>query len=31
MHIQLLEVVPYWHYVKDILLPQIQEAKRKPH
>jgi tetratricopeptide (TPR) repeat protein len=26
-----LELVPYWHYVKDILLPQIQEARRKPH
>jgi hypothetical protein len=25
-----LELVPYWHYVKDILMPQIQEAKRKP-
>ena len=24
-----LELVPYWHYVRDILLPQIQEAKRK--
>ncbi|HWX55783.1 MAG TPA: hypothetical protein VN176_14440 [Verrucomicrobiae bacterium] len=23
-----LELVPYWHYVKDILMPQIQEAKR---
>jgi hypothetical protein len=22
-----LKVVPYWHYVRDILLPQIQEAK----
>lgn len=26
-----LELVPYWHYVKDILMPQIQEARRKPH
>jgi hypothetical protein len=26
-----LELVPYWHYVKDILMPQIQEAKKKPH
>jgi tetratricopeptide (TPR) repeat protein len=24
-----LELVPYWHYVRDILLPQIQEAQRK--
>jgi hypothetical protein len=24
-----LELVPYWHYVKDILLPQIEEARRK--
>jgi hypothetical protein len=24
-----LELVPYWHYVRDILLPQIQEAKKK--
>jgi len=24
-----LELVPSWHYVKDILLPQILEAKRK--
>jgi hypothetical protein len=24
-----LELVPYWHYVRDILMPQIQEAKRK--
>ena len=23
-----LEMVPYWHYVKDILLPQIQAAKK---
>lgn len=22
-----LELVPYWHYVRDILLPQIQKAK----
>jgi hypothetical protein len=26
-----LELVPYWHYVKDILMPQIQQAKMKPH
>jgi hypothetical protein len=24
-----LELVPDWHYVRDILMPQIQEAKRK--
>jgi tetratricopeptide (TPR) repeat protein len=24
-----LKLVPYWHYVRDILLPQIQEAKRQ--
>jgi hypothetical protein len=24
-----LKLVPYWHYVRDILLPQIQEAKKK--
>ena len=24
-----LKLVPYWHYVKDILLPQIREAKKK--
>jgi len=24
-----LELVPYWHYVKDILLVQIREAKKK--
>lgn len=24
-----LELVPYWHYVRDILLPQIVEAKSK--
>ena len=23
-----LEIVPYWHYVRDILMPQIQEAKK---
>jgi hypothetical protein len=22
-----LALVPYWHYVRDILLPQIREAK----
>jgi tetratricopeptide (TPR) repeat protein len=26
-----LKLVPYWHYVRDILIPQIQEAKKKPH
>jgi tetratricopeptide (TPR) repeat protein len=25
-----LEIVPYWHYVRDILIPQINEAKKKP-
>jgi hypothetical protein len=24
-----LALVPYWHYVKDILLPQIAVAKAK--
>ena len=24
-----LEIVPYWHYVRDILLPQILAAKAK--
>jgi len=24
-----LELIPDWHYVRDILMPQIQEAKRK--
>ena len=24
-----LALVPYWHYVRDILLPQIEEAKAK--
>ena len=24
-----LKLVPYWHYVRDILLPQIREAQRK--
>jgi len=26
-----LEIVPYWHYVRDILLPQILAAKGKPN
>lgn len=26
-----LQLVPYWHYVRDILIPQIEEAKAKPH
>src|SRR5580658_3560646 len=25
-----LKIVPYWHYVRDILMPQIQAAKPKP-
>jgi hypothetical protein len=25
-----LALVPYWHYVRDILLPQIQKAKARP-
>jgi hypothetical protein len=25
-----LELVPYWHYVRDILLPDIETAKKKP-
>jgi hypothetical protein len=25
---QALALVPYWHYVRDILLPQIENAKR---
>jgi hypothetical protein len=24
-----LEIVPYWHYARDILLPQVLEAKAK--
>jgi tetratricopeptide (TPR) repeat protein len=24
-----LALVPYWHYVRDILIPQIQEARKK--
>jgi tetratricopeptide (TPR) repeat protein len=24
-----LQIVPYWHYVRDILLPQIREAQRQ--
>jgi hypothetical protein len=24
-----LEIVPFWHYVRDILLPQILAAKAK--
>jgi len=24
-----LLLVPYWHYVRDVLLPQIQEAQSK--
>jgi hypothetical protein len=26
-----LLLVPYWHYVRDILIPQIQEAQTKAH
>ena len=26
-----LTLVPYWHYVRDILMPQIQEAQAKSH
>ncbi len=26
-----LKLVPYWHYVRDILLPQIREASAKPN
>ncbi|MGC2695464.1 MAG: hypothetical protein WA738_06705 [Candidatus Angelobacter sp.] len=26
---QALRQVPYWHYVRDILLPQIQQARKK--
>jgi hypothetical protein len=26
---QALKLVPYWHYLRDILLPQIREAKAK--
>jgi tetratricopeptide (TPR) repeat protein len=26
-----LKLVPYWHYVRDILLPQIQAARAKTH
>jgi tetratricopeptide (TPR) repeat protein len=25
-----LKLVPYWHYVRDTLLPQIQKAKKSP-
>lgn len=25
-----LKIVPYWHYVRDILMPQIQAAQAKP-
>jgi hypothetical protein len=24
-----LKLVPYWHYVRDILKPQIEQAKKK--
>jgi hypothetical protein len=26
-----LKIVPYWHYVRDILIPQIQAAQAKAH
>ena len=26
-----LQMVPYWHYLRDILIPQIQEARKKQH
>jgi len=26
-----LTLVPYWHYVRDILIPQIQDAQSKSH
>jgi hypothetical protein len=26
-----LRIVPYWHYVRDILLPQIHQAEAKTH
>ena len=26
-----LRLVPYWHYVRDILLPQIREAEANQH
>jgi len=26
-----LKLVPYWHYVRDILLPQIAAAKTRKH
>ncbi|MGH9499051.1 MAG: hypothetical protein ACRD3L_07885 [Terriglobales bacterium] len=26
-----LEIVPYWHYVRDILMPQIRAAQAKAH
>ncbi len=26
-----LALIPYWHYVRDILVPQIQEAQAKSH
>jgi hypothetical protein len=25
---QALALVPYWHYVRDLLLPQIRQAKK---
>jgi hypothetical protein len=25
---QALEIVPYWHYVRDILVKQIQDARK---
>ena len=26
---QALALVPYWHYVRDVLMPQIREARNK--
>jgi hypothetical protein len=26
-----LTLIPYWHYVRDILTPQIQQAQAKSH
>ena len=26
-----LKIVPYWHYVRDILIPQIEAAQAKAH
>jgi hypothetical protein len=26
-----LKLIPYWHYVRDILMPQIRAAQAKVH